>query len=269
LQENPLPDFAGKEVLWMEFRYRRGNQIPPNVVDAIRFTAKTGFITREIWIEFFAQGGTRAKQKQLAFMLTQKILEPHSCKPLHGVYELGSYGKALLLSNNCAFVSAPASHFLSHDELVATSVLKLKNLGLVDRWVSEAEQKSKNDKEFALELGDRDRKFPDAVLAMKCQTRPAIVAIEYERSGKTIRRYRRLLEEYSILRQIDLILVIARDEAISKRIEKARRESGLSGLSDRLGYAIAHEWATDPARSSILINDDKTTLETLLGNLAA
>jgi hypothetical protein len=253
----------------MEFRYRRGHQIPPNVLDAIRLTAKMGFITREIWSEFFARGRTRSKQKQLAFLLAQKILEPHSCRALHGVYELGPYGKALLLSNNCSFVTAPASHFLSHDEFVVTSVLKLKKLGLVDRWVSEAEQKSKKDGQFALELRGREKKFPDAVLGVKVNSRPRIMAIEYERSGKTIRRYRRLLEEYSDLRQIDFVLVIARDDAIVRRIEKARRESGLTRLADRLGYVIAHEWIVDPARASISISDKKTTLEKFLGSLIA
>lgn len=253
----------------MEFRYRGGRKTPPNVVDAIRFTAKTGFITREIWSEFFARGGPRARQKQLAFLLSQKILDPHSCRPLHGVYELGSFGKALLLSNNHSFVTAPASYLLAHDEFVATSVLKLRTLGLVDRWSTEAELKSKNDKQFALELRDRERKFPDAVLAMKTPNKQFILALEYERSGKTIRRYRRLLEEYCYLFQIDLVLIIARDDAIVRRIEKARRESGLSRLSGRLGYVIAHDWIKDPARASISINDEVTTLEKFLGDLAA
>jgi hypothetical protein len=253
----------------MDFRYRGGHQIPPNVVDAIRFTGKTGFLTREIWSEFFARGGARAKQKQLAFLLCQKILDSHSCRPLHGVYELGSFGKALLLSNNYAFVTAPASHLLSHDEFVATSVLKLRALGNVDRWSTEAELKSKNDKQFALELRDRERKFPDAVLAIKTQGKQFILALEYERSGKTIRRYRRLLEEYCYLFQIDLVLIVARDDAIVRRIERARRESGLARISGRLGYAVACDWIKDPARASISINDEVTTLEKFLVGRAA
>jgi hypothetical protein len=253
----------------MGFRYRSGHQIPPNVVDAIRFTAKTGFLTREIWSEFFARGGRRARQKQLAFLISQKILDPHSCRPLHGVYELGPFGKALLLSNNYAFVTAPTSHLLSHDEFVATSVLKLRTLGLVDRWSTEAELKSKNDKQFVLELRNQERKFPDAVLVMKTPNKQFIVAIEYERSGKTIRRYRRLLEEYCYLFQIDLVLIVARDDAIIRRIERARRASGLARILGRLGYAVACDWIKDPARASISINDEVTTLEKFLGGLAA
>ena len=226
----------------MSFRYDGNKLIPQNVLSALRYTGKVGFMSRQVWHEFFGQGNDRWQRRQMKFLLDQGYLKDHRNPFAKQILILGSKGVAILNAMHAPCVKPVPVMYLAHDSVVARSMLQLVKGNLIGGYLVERELKTYGVKDFMLSNKDHDQKYPDAVFKMSAFKKPRTVALEYERERKSLSRYKNILWQYSELTNISVVLFICENLGTQKIIESAMKYLGQTSLMDRLSFASAEEW---------------------------
>ncbi len=93
--------------------------------------------------------------------------------------------------------------------------------------------------------------------------KPCTIAIEYERTGKTISRYRSILWQYNGIKNVTMVLYIVENETIKKRIKNALKFQGNTQILERLAFIDADDWKSDPLNSGIELRSKVTSFEKL------
>ena len=140
---------------------------------------------------------------------------------------------------------------IEHDELIGTSLLILKRHGVCQRWITEKELKANLSKEYLIEKQQFGAKYPDAIFEMNHGGKVWIVALEYERTGKSVLRYKSIFREYEKFVSVSQILYIVEDPAIKRRVQSGLLSLGSSSVSQKVGFIDAHEWKENPLKASI------------------
>lgn len=231
--------------------YRNGRKVSPSVFQAVRYVTKVGVITRETWNEFFGNGTLRWKQAQLRVLEKGGILKSHPCDSLRDTFIIGYQGRAMAAAQNWQCVYYVQPQFIKHDEIVARGLLKLERASLCTRWMTERELKSQNITTFKLNIREGGDKYPDGVFRLQGKSASIVVALEYERTGKTQWRYNKAIKAYSDSGEFSLILFIVEDSAIEKRIKSAIRYIGSAKLASRIGFINVEDWKDNPLTAKI------------------
>lgn len=251
--------------LMNEVSYRCGQPMPGYIFEALKFIGKVGVVTRPTWYTYLCPGTDQWKREQLLNMVKRGLLVPHTCSNLKGAWVLTDWSASLLRGKGLSCVRPVPPSLIEHDEVVGTSVLFLKRSGICKDWLTENELKMRRLDQFLIENKDKDSKYPDAVFRMHFKGKLAFVALEYERTGKSTHRYRKILRQYSSLNSIEQILYVTEDESIKKRILSALRTIGDRSLSSRIAFIKGYEWKSNPT-SAIFMKDNKATcLSELVG----
>lgn len=259
-----LPD-GNSTINW---RYKCGQPMPAYVTDALRFIGKVGVVTRRTWNEYFCPGSDRWKRAQLQHMIARGLFEPHTCKNLAGTWVLTDWSAKLLRGQGFSSVNPVPAHLIEHDEVVGAALWKLKRDNLCKDWLSERELKERKLHTFLLEKKENDPKYPDAVFRLAGNAKLYVVALEYERTGKSTFRYRSILRHYSKLRAADLVLYVAEEDVIKRRIVNALKYMGDKDLIARIGFIKGYEWKSDPGTAPILRSTGTTCLKEILSNMS-
>ena len=102
-----------------------GKEIPSNVISAILFMGKSGFMTNSIWRKNFAVGNERWARRQIQLLIERRIFECHPNPIAINCFVLGPFGHILLAKYGKPCAPAPYVSQLVHDEVVAESMLAL------------------------------------------------------------------------------------------------------------------------------------------------
>ena len=78
-----------------------------------------------------------------------------------------------------------------------------------------------------------------------------IVALEYERTGKSIQRYKSIFREYEKFVSVSQILYIVEDSAIKRRVQSGLLSAGCASVTQKVGFIDAHAWKENPLKASI------------------
>lgn len=246
----------------MKSIFRNGKNLSANTEQALKYVAKVGVMSKEVWLESFCQGTKRWKNKQLKILIDNQLLKFHPCD-LGDYYILGEQGRELARTRAWHLVDAANPNQLRHDELVGHGLLKLEQRNLCQNWMIEKEIKDKRDSKFLIRDQGEQTKYPDAVFEAFMVGSFRLVALEYDRSGKTIPRYRSILWSYNKMNRFSMVLFIYEREAFKKRIKYSLRHLGKVGLIEQLAFVDAKEWQRDPLKATIELTSTKTSFEKL------
>jgi hypothetical protein len=243
-------------------KYRNGRKVSSLVFQAVRYVTKVGVITRGTWSELFSKGSLRWKQKQLRLLVKNGVFRPHPCDSLVDTFVIGSRGREMAQGQNWRTVFWVQPQFIKHDETVAQGLWKLERLSLCSRWMTERELKGLNSTIFKLNVKEGGAKYPDGVIKLEGSVSSVIVAIEYERTGKTNWRYNKAIKALGESSEFAFILFIVEDAVIEKRIRRAIRFIGDGNLASRIGFISVEEWKKSPANATIAgLNKGKSIKE--------
>lgn len=231
-------------------RYKGGKAIPENVLNALKYTGKVGVITRPTWNTLFGSGNDRWKRRQLFNLVDHGVFEKHSCAHQKDTWVLTDWAKALLRKNGFSCVAPVPPHLIEHDENVGRGLWYLKEKGFSSKWITERELKGMNSSSFIIQKNSQGTKHPDAIFR-PARNQDMTVAVEYERTGKSLLRYQSIVRQYSRATGINYVLYIVEDETIKKRIKAALNYNGDRSLIQRMGFISALEWNANPLRSRV------------------
>lgn len=246
----------------MEVIYKNGKSLSPNVQQALKYISKVGVMTKDVWCESFCQGTKRWKNKQLQILLENRLLKNHT-SGLGNFYVLGDWGTELAKSLEWSLVEPVTPRQIRHDEFVAHGLLKLERNRLCKNWLIEKELKIKRSGNFPIQDQGEHTKYPDSVFEAYLGGKFRLVALEYERTGKTIPRYRSILWSYNKVPQLSMVLFIVEDETIKKRIKYSLRYLGQVSLLDQIAFMDAKDWKKSPAQATIELSSTRTSFEKL------
>lgn len=246
----------------MEMVYKNGRDISPNVEAALRYISKVGVLTKEVWNESFAQGTKRWKNKQLKNLLENRFLKHHCCD-LGNFYVLGDRGAELAKDQGWSLVEPITPRQIRHDETVAHGLLKLEKKHLCKEWITEKELKTQRHEKFLIRDHGEQTKYPDSIFDAFIVGKHRLVALEYERTGKTVPRYRSILWSYNKIMDLSMVLFVVEDEVIKKRIKYSLRYLGQVALLDRIAFMEAKDWKKNPESGVIELSSGSTSFEKL------
>jgi hypothetical protein len=242
-------------------RYPNGQQMPSNVVSALLLTGKVGFLSRDLWNHFFGEGTDRWHRQQIAHLVDRGYLQKHSNPEAKSTFVLTRKGIEFVGSINGSIVTPPPVTYLTHDGVVAKSLMELQEGHYLNHWVCERELKRDGAKEYLVSSRqDGEFKYPDAVFEIHAFGKLRTVALEYERERKSLSRYKNILWQYSGLTNVSMVLFVYQKPSIKTTIEAAMSYLGDTGLSDRLAFADAEDWKCKTDHAEITLKTGKIKL---------
>lgn len=243
----------------MKFKYKCGQPMPQNVVELIHYLGKVGVLTRSAWTQYLGFGSSEWKREQLFNLEKRGVLIRHSCKQIKDAWVLSKWSFELLRSTGLVAVTPVPPHLIEHDELIGTSLMTLKKNGVCQKWITEKELKANFSKEFLIEKQKFGAKYPDAIFEMNHGGKVWIVALEYERTGKSIQRYKAIFREYEKFQAVSQILYIVEDQSIKQRVQSGLLSSSCPTVSQKVGFINAIDWKTNPLTAMIQKNHGSTS----------
>ena len=224
-------------------------KVPSNVVSAIEFAGKTGFISKRVWETRFNSGCHTWKIRQFGKLLKKDIFKPYVNIEKNQFYKLGAAGHILSEKLGIGKIQAPLNNQIFHDEWIFETVIALKQAGYVYDWVSEAQLKSgKGLKADEWQIGS---KLSDAVLRVNVKGTERNIALEYERTLKSAWRIKESLRAYAGNSVFPLVIYICENEVIRQSYFKILKGLGDTGLNKKVGLTLVDGWHTLPERQTI------------------
>jgi len=246
----------------MKVIFKNGKNLSPNTEQALKYVAKVGVMTKTVWLESFSHGKKRWKNWQLRILLDNGLLKKHNCD-LGDYYVLGGQGLNIAKTLNWSTVDPVTPKHFRHDELVAHSLLRVEQKKICKNWMVEKEIKDKRDNKFLIKDQGSQIKYPDAICEVYMGTNFHLVALEYERSGKTIPRYRHILWSYNKMNCFSMVLFIVENDVLRKRIKSSLKHLGRVALLEKIGFVDATEWQKNPLSATIELATTKTNFAKL------
>jgi hypothetical protein len=225
--------------------FKNGKSLSPNAEQALKYVAKVGVMTKDVWLESFCHGKKRWKNWQFKILIDNGLLKKHNCD-LGDYYVLGEEGLKIAKILGWSIVDPVTPKQFRHDELVAHSLLQMEQKKICRNWMIEKEIKDKCDNKFLIQDQRDAIKYPDAICEAYMGKSFHLVSIEYERTGKTIPRYRRILWSYNKMNRFSMVLFIVENNVLKKRIKSSLKHLGRVALIEKIGFVDASEWQKNP-----------------------
>lgn len=247
-------------------KFQNGRNVSKNAISCLRVMAKSGFMTRAIWRDYFAQGSTRWHRRQLQRLCEGKLIEGHVNSKAQGVFVLSKFGKILLAREGLRFALPPFVGQLDHDELVLRSVLELSKEKLIHGFLLENEMKSSEMRQHQLTTSARseDQRYPDAIFELNVLGKKRIVALEYERTGKSSQRYRDKLWAYSHSNSLWVVIFVCESDVVKSMIKRQLYFLRSPELSSKVAFVDKKQWLNDPADALINLENQTFSLRSLV-----
>ena len=222
----------------------------------IEFAVAVGFLTKDLWREFFANGGLRWQQMVWKQFKEDEIFRSRPESP--DLY-LPNPSHPLVREKAPYLAKAPILNQLGHDVLVARSYLMLTRAVPELEIKTEALLKREDPlRNKGVRVSD-SRKHPDLVASSESKT----VAIEIELTQKSRRRYGAILRNYRRLGYSRIIYVI-RSKTTMNAIENAASDVSFPIETIPIGYGSLSDWRVDPLSTPITFDREVRTLREIL-----
>lgn len=222
----------------------------------IEFAVAVGFITKEIWREFFSTGGLRWQQMVWRQFKEDRIFNARPDAP--HIY-LPNRKHPLVSGISDVPAKAPILNQLGHDELVARTFLQLRRAHprleiLSEAWLKREEPLSNRGARVA-----DYRKHPDLVLVSGGRR----IAIEIELNQKSRRRYQAILKTHR-QKNFARVIYLVRSPGTKRAIERAANDIAFPIQLMPLGFGSIGELRLNPSETFIRFADSKCLLKDLL-----
>jgi hypothetical protein len=231
--------------------------------EPLRVTAKSGFLTKEIFKEFMFGGKTRrGANLSWANLKESGLFKVHPNPRLRDVLVLNRHNKIVQTQGFNSVATTPNEAVMHHDEILLHGVLDIENHGFLHRWILEPGIEIEGLQEFKISSQGNKIKYPDAVLEFKDPAASRVAALELELTQKDGKRYDQILSAYSSMEGIALVLFITGSKTIEKAIERHAKESFYPMHGQQLGFMTLQDWQEGPLLAHVRVKDRSQTLGT-------
>lgn len=221
--------------------------IPDHLRGPLRVAAKSGFITKRIWNDFFATGNRFWRYRRWQALMASGYF---TAVPDYGFVKsaitLSDQGKTLAIALGMDPVYSPPAKNLWHDEELIRLALFLERQGWVSNWTTEQELKISEQAQLFFQDQGRAPKIPDLVIEWSTLPKPILWAIELERTRKDVTRYYDMVGAYKGISRIESVLIIAGTSSIEANIKKAQAKMNYPQTQRPMFFASMNDAFQDP-----------------------
>ncbi len=189
----------------------------------IKFAARSGFLTRKLWDEFFNSRTKGWSSIRWRGFQSRKLFRRHTSKLAENCLVLNKASPDVQRLVGKRILPPPSVNYLHEDIIVARLMLKLQENGLIhdDGYYMRLGLRRMY-KENGLWGSEDCLYLPKAVFVMKSNRNFLRVALEVELefTRKDPFKYRRMVQSYSRRKKIDRVVVVYRGENIKRSFEK-------------------------------------------------
>lgn len=225
----------------------RRELIPQHVIGPLRVAAKSGFLTKRIWNEFFASGNRFWRYRRWRSLMGIGYFNP---VPDYGFVEsavtLSDLGKAIADSLGMNPVYSPPAKNLWHDEELIRLALFLERNGWITRWMTEQELKVGTEAQRFFRDQVRATKIPDLIIEWNTQPKKILWAVELERTRKEFSRYYEMVGAYKGISRIESVLIIVAAKSIEANIKKAQSKMDYPQVQRPMFFASMDQVIANP-----------------------
>ena len=220
----------------------------------IRFLGKTGFISRELWEEFFFLRG-KERWRRIAWnnLLAHRYCVPHPERHLRNVYVLNRHNPVVRQLVTGRMVSPQRATYFEHDETLYRGLLMAEQSGFISDWMAEPELKAAKGSTYRIESTNGSAKYPDALVFPAWVTNSKPIAIECELTLKAPKRYEQIMAAYAAMKDLGTILFVTDHAAVERSVRRAMEEHRYGKGSPAVEFYSVEAWT----------NDSKKLFETL------
>lgn len=228
--------------------------------EEIRFAAKTGFLSRALWDDFFGPSSRSWRSRQWRYLLESGLFLPHPSLTAKHVIVPNPNHKLVRNIVGGEVSVAPYVAQLYHDEIVSRILLPLLRSELVQSCLTEPEQKRFCQDARSWYERQEKLKFPDALLSMNGAKGPMDLALEVELTFKSQQRYRKLFDAYQERNQIAAVIFVIDSSAIFKALKAAMKATQYPDWKRPVGFGRIDEWKKDPVTAPIIFKEMTTSI---------
>lgn len=223
-----------------------GGEITPHrqaLERLIRFVAKSGFVSRDLWLRyFFERGGERWAQEVWRRLQTQDYFAKHPFDAFDDILVLNRRNPLVRKLLETDPVPATPALQIRHDTVLLEGILRAEKAGVIGYWQTEAELKKLGARDFKIETQGQLIKYPDLLIHTQAPLLEQTIAVEYERTLKTRKRYLQIMRAYASTRRIQGLVVISSNACITKTIQDVMREVYFPEKRIPVSFCDENEW---------------------------
>lgn len=229
----------------------------------IRLAAKSGFLSKKIWKDFFGAGGARWQNLVWRGFLEKELFREHPSKYATDVLVLNGKSRKVQALVGEDISAPPYISQMEHDETMLRGVLELHRHKLITGIRFEPELKRESGIRYVGGGYTGAVKFPDAIIRIALPEKPRVMALEMELSRKTPKRYRQMMDALVALKGVERVIFISRTDTITTAIRRAMRDNYYPYWERPIGFGTLEEWRENPATAPITFEDETTSIEKL------
>lgn len=239
-----------------------GRTVRPRAVPLreILFAAKIGFLSKPLWLEFFAIRSPAQNARTWKSLSDQDYFCAHPSRMLRNVLVLSKKSMEVLQRRGLVAVTHPHLGLFDHDEKVARIILALEKQNVLNGFTTEAELKKKFMVWMKTTHEGKSTKFPDLILDLKGNGQFNKIAIEVEQSLKSFERYKSVMNSYANAKKIQAVVFVSDQHTIFNRIGRAMTDIHYPSWDRPVGYGLMDEWLKSPDTAAIHLSRGKTSL---------
>lgn len=227
----------------------------------ISFAAKTGFLSKTLWHEFFTTRSRSRNSRVWHRFVQDGYFRPHESKMLPDVLVLGNRSLCELERRGIMAVTKPHPGQFDHDEKAAYIILSLERENVLDGFATEAELKRKNWLWMKTTRDSKDAKFPDLTLELSVASKFRKVALEIEQSKKSFDRYKKVMNSYAASKGIDVIVFISNQQTIFNSISRAMKDVSYPSWERPVGFGEMEAWLKNPLTAPIYLSRGVSSIQ--------
>lgn len=191
----------------------------------LRFIGKTGFVSRELWEDFFHTNRKKEwNRKAWKELIDRGYCKRHPESRVQNVLVLNRSSRLVRDAVESAVSTQRGSH-LAHDEILYRGILLAEHAGAIAEWRSEAELKSTGKESFRVESADGKTKYPDAIVYLSKLTTGKPVAVECEMTQKSAKRYGKMMASYAGFKELGGVVFVTNSVATVNAVKRAMSEN--------------------------------------------
>lgn len=219
---------------------------------AIEFTARFGFITRDIFFKHLCPYKHTQRYRTWRELIDQRWLIPHNSERKSAYLSRKSR-----LSYAPTAVAARSQYFIEHDAIAAVIALELCRLNIVKRFWTEPEMARSIWDVYSILGSNHADKIPDLVLDLNGSCGNLRIALEIERTMKSKQRYDVAALSYLGMKNVDLVIYGCAGKKLSDRIRTAFHGEAFSKSYKAPAVFLLEDFALNGFKADIIYNGQR------------
>ena len=229
----------------------------------IEIASRVGFLSKSIWLEYFANGSEAWKNRKWADLVNRGHFKKHWSQYAKGIIVPVPKDRLVRLYTGNAVAAPPRLSVLDHDEIVLRSYLNIQKSGVLKIGKFESELKMEDSRLKQRISRDDSQKFPDLFVKLDGPNEDKGIGIEIEISRKEPKRYRQIMMAYMCTRPVKTIIYVTNLQTVKNAVATAIRETYFPAWEKPVGFVSLKDWQKDPLAAKIDFGEYTSSLEQL------